>query len=98
MNEIKLYNGDCITIMDQLISDGVKVDAIITDPPYGSTACSWDSIIPFNEMWNCVKKIVSAADVWYNIVANKVETKADFRLLRCKKFCFLVVEISSANL
>ena len=57
MNEIKLYNGDCITIMDQLISDGVKVDAIITDPPYGSTACSWDSIIPFNEMWKCVKKI-----------------------------------------
>ena len=57
MNEIKLYNGDCITIMNQLISDGVKVDAIITDPPYGSTACSWDSIIPFNEMWSCVKKI-----------------------------------------
>ena len=40
MNEIKLYNGDCITITNQLISDGVKVDAIITDPPYGSTACS----------------------------------------------------------
>ena len=57
MNEIKLYNGDCIAIMNQLISDGVKVDAIITDPPYGSTACSWDSIILFNEMWNCVKKI-----------------------------------------
>lgn len=31
---INLYNGDCLEIMDKLIADGVKVDAIITDPPY----------------------------------------------------------------
>ena len=40
MNEnIKLYNGDCLKVMDKLIADGIKVDAIITDPPYGTTAC-----------------------------------------------------------
>lgn len=38
--------------MDKLIEDGVKVDMILTDPPYGTTACKWDSIIPFEEMWN----------------------------------------------
>ena len=38
--------------MDKLIEDGVKVDMILTDPPYGTTACKWDSIIPFKEMWN----------------------------------------------
>lgn len=32
---IQLFNGDCLEIMDKLIADGVKVDAIITDPPYG---------------------------------------------------------------
>lgn len=32
---MKLYNGDCLEVMDKLIADGVKVDAIITDPPYG---------------------------------------------------------------
>lgn len=57
MNEIKLYNGDCIAVMNQLIANGVKVDAIITDPPYGTTKCSWDLIIPFEPMWNCVKEI-----------------------------------------
>ena len=31
----KLYNGDCLEIMDKLIEEGVKVDCIITDPPYG---------------------------------------------------------------
>ena len=31
---IKLYNGDCLEVMDDLIKQGIKVDAIITDPPY----------------------------------------------------------------
>ena len=57
MESIKLYNGDCLEYMDKMIKEGLKVDCIVTDPPYGSTACSWDSIIPFNKMWNCVKKI-----------------------------------------
>jgi DNA modification methylase len=32
---IKLYNGDCLEVMDYLISQNITVDAIITDPPYG---------------------------------------------------------------
>ena len=55
MNQIKLYNGDCLEILDDLIADGVKVDAVITDPPYGTTACKWDSIIPFDKLWNKIK-------------------------------------------
>ena len=57
MNSINLYNGDCLEIMDNLIQQGIKVDAIITDPPYGTTKCIRDSIIPFEPMWNCIKKI-----------------------------------------
>lgn len=53
-----LYNGDCITVMKQLISEGVQVDCIITDLPYGTTPCSWDIIIPFDEMWECINKII----------------------------------------
>ena len=33
----KLYQGDCLEVMDKLIESGLKVDAIITDPPYGTT-------------------------------------------------------------
>ena len=47
----RLLQGDCLSVMDDLIKEGVQVDAIITDPPYGTTACSWDSIIPFEAMW-----------------------------------------------
>ena len=55
---IDLYNGDCLEVMDKLISDGVVVGAIITDPPYGTTACKWDSIIPFDEMWERLNKLI----------------------------------------
>nr|DAJ98006.1 MAG TPA: adenine-specific methyltransferase [Caudoviricetes sp.] len=54
----KLYNGDCLEIMDKLIAAGVKVDAIITDPPYGTTSCKWDSIIPLDEMWCSLNKLI----------------------------------------
>ena len=54
----KLYNGDCLEIMDKLIEEGVKVDCILTDPPYGTTACKWDTIIPFDEMWKRLNKLI----------------------------------------
>jgi site-specific DNA-methyltransferase (adenine-specific) len=34
MHKAELYNGDCLEVMDRLIAEGVKVDAVITDPPY----------------------------------------------------------------
>lgn len=57
MCEIQLFNGDCLEIMETLISKGIKVDAIITDIPYGTTACSWDIVIPFEPMWKCIKAV-----------------------------------------
>ena len=54
----KLYNRDCLEIMDRLIEEGVVFDAIITDPPYGTTACKWDSIIPLDEMWERIDKLI----------------------------------------
>ncbi len=53
-----IYNDDCIKVMHQLITQGVKVDAVICDPPYGKTVLHWDNVIPFDEMWKCLKKLV----------------------------------------
>ena len=55
---IELYNGDCLEVMDGLIEQGVIVDAIICDPPYGTTACKWDTIIPFKPMWERLNKLI----------------------------------------
>jgi site-specific DNA-methyltransferase (adenine-specific) len=54
----KLFNGDCLEVMDRLIKMGIKVDMILCDPPYGTTACKWDSIIPFDEMWERLNKLI----------------------------------------
>lgn len=58
MENINLYKGECLEVMDKLIEQGIKVDAIITDPPYGTTACKWDSIIPFDKMWERLNKLI----------------------------------------
>lgn len=57
-NGYTLYQGDCLEVMDKLIEEGVLVDVIITDPPYGVTACKWDSIIPFDKMWDKINKLI----------------------------------------
>ena len=53
---IQLHKGDCLEVM-QDIETG-SVDAIITDPPYGTTACKWDSVIPFEPMWEQLNRII----------------------------------------
>lgn len=54
---IDLYCGDCLEILPKLIMENKLVDTIITDIPYGTTQCSWDSIIPFDMMWDLLHKI-----------------------------------------
>jgi len=52
----QLIQGDCLTEMQKIQSG--SVDAIITDPPYGTTACKWDSVIPFEPMWEQLNRII----------------------------------------
>lgn len=55
---IQLFKGDCLEVMDRLIEEGVVVDAIICDPPFGTTKCSWDSVIDFEQMWLRLNKLI----------------------------------------
>jgi len=52
----RFYLGDCLEVMKE-IPDGV-IDMILTDPPYGTTACAWDSIIPLEPMWEQLKRVI----------------------------------------
>lgn len=53
---MKLILGDCLEKMKDVASG--SVDMILTDPPYGTTACKWDTIIPFEPMWAELKRII----------------------------------------
>jgi len=51
-----LHNGDCLTVLPSIPSG--SIDAIITDLPYGTTACKWDTVIEFAPMWKEVKRVL----------------------------------------
>ena len=53
---INLMQGDCLEIMKSIPSQ--SVDMVLTDPPYGTTACKWDNVIPFEAMWTELKRII----------------------------------------
>lgn len=48
-------HGDCLELM-KTIPDK-SVDLVLTDVPYGTTACKWDTVIPFEPMWKELKRI-----------------------------------------
>ena len=52
----QIFNEDCLERMKR-IPDG-SIDCIITDPPYWTTACKWDTVIPFDKMWEQLKRII----------------------------------------
>ena len=61
MINTNLMHGDCLTLMNN-ISDN-SIDLILCDLPYGSTSCTWDIIIPFNELWNQYTRILKSNGV-----------------------------------
>lgn len=53
---IQLYQGDCLEVMKQIPDK--SVDMILCDLPYGTTACKWDTVIPFDKLWEQYKRII----------------------------------------
>jgi site-specific DNA-methyltransferase (adenine-specific) len=56
MENVTLYHGDCLEEMKKIKSG--SIDMVLTDPPYGTTACKWDSIIPLEPMWEQLRRII----------------------------------------
>ena len=55
IQDCELYLGDCLEVMAH-IKDR-EVDMVLTDPPYGTTACAWDVVIPLEPMWKQLKRV-----------------------------------------
>lgn len=52
----QLYEGDCLDVMEMLPDH--SVDMILCDLPYGTTACKWDTVIPFEPLWANYKRLI----------------------------------------
>lgn len=54
--DINLWKGDCLELMEHIPDN--SVDMILCDLPYGTTACKWDTVIPFEPLWDNYKRII----------------------------------------
>lgn len=52
----ELWQGDCLELMKNIKDE--SIDMILCDPPYGTTACKWDTIIPFKPMWEQINRVI----------------------------------------
>lgn len=55
MKAINLYNYDCLDLLDSIGDD--VFDLVLADPPYAKTSCGWDTIIPFEPLWQQLKRV-----------------------------------------
>ncbi len=54
--KFRIYNEDCFKTFKRLKDQ--SIDMVMVDPPYGTTACKWDSIIPLEPMWKELKRVI----------------------------------------
>ena len=80
----QLMFGDCLERMKE-IPDG-SVDLILTDPPYQTTQNKWDSIIPFEPMWEQLKRIIKPNGACVLFSAQPFTTNLIYSNMKCFKY------------
>ena len=84
---MKLYKGDCLIEMDK-IPDG-SVDMVMTDPPYGTTACKWDSIIPLEPMWEQLNRVIKPSGAIVMTASQPFTTTLIASNMKMFKYCWV---------
>ena len=81
-----LLHGDCLQLMKD-IPDG-SVDLILCDLPYGTTACKWDSVIPFAPLWAQYKRILKPNGAVVLFAAQPFTTQLINSNMRDFRYCW----------
>lgn len=87
---IELYNADCLEKMKELPDK--SVDLVLTDPPYGTTACKWDSIIPLEPMWEQLKRIIKPNGAIVMTASQPFTTTLISSNMKMFKYCWVWVK------
>ena len=92
---IDLRLGDCLEVMKSIPSG--SIDAIITDPPYGTTACKWDSVIDFDLMWEQLKRIVKPNGAIVMTASQPFTTTLISSNMKMFKYCWAWQKSKASN-
>lgn len=83
----KLILGDCLEEMKHIESG--SIDMVLTDPPFGTTACKWDSIIPLQPMWEQLKRIIKPNGAIVMTASQPFTTKLISSNMKMFKYCWV---------
>tara|TARA_R100000951_G_scaffold109118_1_gene105908 strand:+ start:747 stop:1451 length:705 start_codon:yes stop_codon:yes gene_type:complete len=92
---INLMQGDCLERMKE-IPDG-SVDMVLCDPPYGTSACKWDSIIPLEPMWSHLKRVIKPNGAIVMTASQPFTTTLISSNIKMFKYCWVWHKRTSAN-
>jgi len=92
---IQLMHGDCLRLMPQIPS--VSVDMILCDLPYGTTACKWDTVIPFEPLWEQYKRIIKKNGAIVLFGSQPFTTNLIISSIDMFKYCWVWNKGTSAN-
>jgi len=95
MSKIELIQGDCLEKMKE-IPDG-SVDMVLTDPPYGTTACKWDSVIPLEPMWEQLKRVIKPNRAIVMTASQPFTTTLIASNMKMFKYCWVWESNKAAN-
>ncbi|MGR5347292.1 DNA-methyltransferase [Vibrio mediterranei] len=93
--EITLIHGDCLEEL-KAIPDN-SIDMVLADPPYGSTACPWDSIIPLDLLWEQLRRIVKPRGAIVMTASQPFTTTLISSNLKMFKYCWVWEKNLSTN-
>lgn len=83
---IRLHHGDCLEVMKNIPEK--SIDLILTDLPYGTTDCKWDSVIPFAPLWEHYNKVIKDNGAMVLFSAQPFTTKLIYSNLKHFKYCW----------
>ena len=100
MSDIKTENiwlmkGDCLERMKEIESG--SVDMILTDPPYGTTACKWDSVIPLDLMWEQLKRVIKPNGAIVMTASQPFTTTLISSNIKMFKYCWVWEKSKASN-
>jgi len=91
----KVYQGDCLSIMKDIPNK--SVDMILADLPYGTTACKWDVIIPFESLWKQYKRIIKKNGAIVLTASQPFTTLLISSNMDWFKYCWIYQKTTSTN-
>ncbi len=91
----RIICGDCLKVMKDMPDD--SVDLVLTDPPYGTTACKWDSVIPLEPMWEQLKRLIKPNGAIVMTASQPFTTTLVASNMKMFKYCWVYQKTKATN-